>query len=410
MKNQIEKYGGVTILYIATIAGLVLSFFGSVLNSRMLSKELFGDWKYAQNFLMMLSFLVNFGYYYSGGRLIAATDDRKKIGIFKGYLLYNTIAGLVVMFLVTVILGIFWQKVLSPSLFKLLLSMFPLFIIHPLMFYFESIFQAERRMISFAIYKVVPPLLYVASLFLFKSHSMGNIYFNAILYYVSYFVLFAFFIFKDNQIFKRKSDELKELLEENKTYGIHLFYGSLWGVGASYLLPLLIGFFNINNVEVGNFSLALSFIIPFTFLPGIVGTSYFKEFIHLDKIPPNAFRKVIIPSILLLIVTLLSIDFFIKLFLGPKFYELGFLVRIGAAAAILHGFGDFTNKFLSAKGKSPYIKKVAITVGVVQLLASLFFIKWLSATGAMIARSIGSVVYFSCLFFYYHKNYVAVKV
>ena len=65
LKNKFEKYG-ITILYIATIAGLGLSFFGSVLNSKMLSKELFGDWKYVQNFLMMLNFLVNLGYYYSG--------------------------------------------------------------------------------------------------------------------------------------------------------------------------------------------------------------------------------------------------------------------------------------------------------------------------------------------------------
>jgi O-antigen/teichoic acid export membrane protein len=118
---------------------------------------------------------------------------------------------------------------------------------------------------------------------------------------------------------------------------------------------------------------------------------------------------VILSSLVLLIATFLGIDFFIKLFLGTKFHEVGFLVKIGAAAAILHGFGDFTNKFLSAKGKSSYIKKVAMTVGIVQLVFSLFLIKWLSGTGAMIARSIGSIVYFSCLYFYYHKNYVAVK-
>ena len=396
------------ILYIATIAGLGFSFFGSVLNSKLLSKESFGDWKYVQNYLMMLSFLVNFGYYYTGGRLIAATDDKKRIATLKGYMLYISVAGLILMFIATVIIGLFWTKLLNAALFKLMLSMFPLFIIHPLMFYFESIFQAERRMVPFAVYKILPPFLYVALLYAFKSFSTGNIYFNAILYYATYFIVFAFFILRDKQIFRRGSGESDELIKENKTYGIHLFYGSLWNVGASYLLPLLIGFFNINNIEVGNYSLALSFIIPFTFLPAIVGTSYFKEFIHLDKIPAHAFKKVIISSATLLIVTLLGIDYFIKIFLGAKFYEVGFLVRIGAGAAILHGFGDFVNKFLSAKGNSTYIKKVAIAVGIVQLVGSLFFIKWLSATGAMIAKSLGSTLYFSCLYFYYRKRYVNV--
>jgi O-antigen/teichoic acid export membrane protein len=404
LKKILEKYG-VVILYIATIAGLGFSFFGSVLNSKLLSKELFGDWKYIQNFLMMTSFLITFGYYNTGGRLIAKTDDKTRIAIFKGYLLYFTLLGLAIMFCITVFIGVFAQKLLSPSLFSLLLSMFPLFIIHPLMFYFESVFQSERRLISLAIYKIIPPFLYATILFSFKSYSTGNIYFNAILYYVTYFIVFAIFILKDKQIFKIKSKEFNDLRLENSIYGIHLYYGSIWNVGTSYLLPVLIGFFNINNADVGNFSLALSFIIPFSFLPAIVGTSYFKEFVQLEKIPVIAFRKVILTSIIFLIITLLGIDYFIEYFLSSKYYEVGFLVRIGAAAAILHGLGDFINKFLSAKGESIYIKNIAITVGVIQLVSSLIFIKYFSATGAMIAKSMGSVLYFICLFYYYKKKY-----
>ncbi len=411
---KLEKYS-VLILYFATIGALGLSFFGSVLNSRLLSKELFGDWKYLQNFLMMISYFVNFGFFASGGRLIASTNDKKRIGIFKGYLMYLCLAGLLVIFLVTVFTGLVWQKMLNQTLFHLALIMFPLFIIHPLTFYFESTFQAERRLIDLSVFKVLPPLLYVGLLYLFKSYSSGSIYYNAVLFYSSYFVIFIFLLLKDKPIFKKKSPEWEELIEQNKTYGIHIFYGGLWGVGTGYLLPILIGFFNINNVEVGNFSLALSFIMPLSFLPGIVGTSYFKEFINLDKIPKAAIKKVLIASIFLLVGLLISIEFLIDFFLGLKYKEVAFLIKVGAWGAILHGFGDFTNKFLSAKGESPYIKKVAMAVGIVQLITSVFFIKyftlmgWSGSLGAIIAKSIGSVVYFSSLFYYYHKNYIAPK-
>jgi O-antigen/teichoic acid export membrane protein len=80
----------VAILYVATIIGLGFSFFGSVLNSRLLSKEHFGDWKYLQNYLLMISYFVNFGIYNSGGRLIASTDDPERIATLKGYMLYKT--------------------------------------------------------------------------------------------------------------------------------------------------------------------------------------------------------------------------------------------------------------------------------------------------------------------------------
>ncbi|MFT3680271.1 MAG: oligosaccharide flippase family protein [Ferruginibacter sp.] len=402
--KKLEKYG-VIILYVATIIGVGFSFLGSVLNSKMLSKELFGDWKYIQNYLMMISYFVNFGFYYSGGRLIASTDDKQRISIFKGYMLMSCTAGLVIMFLATLITGFFFPKLLSPQLFKLCLIMFPLFIIHPLMFYFESIFQSERRLIDYSIYKILPPLLYVAALYLFQTLSTGSIYYNAMLYYATYFIVFAVFILKDKQVFKKRSPELTELVNENKTFGVHLYYGSLWNVGASYLLPILIGFFGMNNVDVGPYSLAASFIIPFSFLPGIVGTSYFKQFINLETIPADAFKKVLLASAGLLLATWLCIDFVIDLFLGEKFSSVGFLVKFGAIGAILQGFGDFTNKFLSAKGRSPYIKKVAIVVGTVQIVASLFFIRWYSSTGAMVAKIIGSAVYFGCLYYYYYKNF-----
>ena len=405
MKNKLEKYS-VPILYIATILGLGLSFFGSIINSKLLSKEFFGDWKYVQNYLMMVSYFVNFGFYYSGGRLIAATDDTKRISTLKGYMLYQCLASLVIMFIITICIGTFWQKLLDANLFHLLLVMFPLFIVQPLMFYLEAIFQAERKLLSLSIYKVLPPLLYLFSLLLFQSYSTNNIYYNAILFYITYLIVFVYFIYSDKLIFKGKSKELSELLVENKEYGSHLYYVSLFNVGSTYILQIHIGYFNINNIEVGNYSLASSFIIPFAFLPTIVGTSYFKQFIKLDKIPTDAVRKVLMASILLLVFTVLSIDYLIAIFLGPKFLEVGFLVKIGAIGAILQGFGDFINKFLSAKGKSPYIKKVAIIVGIIQVIVSLFFIKLFSSSGAIFAKNIGSFLYFFFLLLYYYRNYV----
>jgi O-antigen/teichoic acid export membrane protein len=225
------------------------------------------------------------------------------------------------------------------------------------------------------------------------------------LYYATYFIVFAFFILGDKQVFKRNAPEWREMIEQNKSFGIHLYYGSLWNVGASYMLPILIGFFNINNADVGPYSLASSFIIPFSFLPGIVGTSYFKRFITLEFIPAEAFKKVLIASAGLLVITWLGIDLLVDFFLGDKYQMVGFLVKFGALGSIMHGLGDFTNKFLSAKGKSPYIKKVAMVVGAVQLTSSLLLIKLWSSTGAMVAKTIGSAVYFSCLYYYYHKNF-----
>ncbi len=406
--NKLEKHG-VKILFAATLISLALSFFGTVLNSRLLSKELFGDWKYLQNFMILIGYLVNFGLYSSGGRLIAATNDKIKIRTYKGYLLYFSLFGFSIIILTTLVTGFFFPKLLNESLFHLALLMIPFFIIHPLNFYFEATFQGERKLVNLAIFRVVPPLTYVALLYAFKSHSAGNIFYNAMLYYGSYFTVFLLLILDDKPIFKRRTSEWKDLKTQHKTFGVHLYWGGLWGVGAIYMLPVLIGFFNINNVEVGHYSLALSFIMPLSFLPSIVGTSYYKQYINLPSIPAIAFKKVIAGCLLLQIGLLVGVDYFIDFFLGPKYSEVSFLIKLGSFGAILHGLGDFINKFLLAKGESVFLKKVSVAVGLVQLISSLVLIHFFSSTGAIIAKSLGSLVLFGSLFLYYYKKYLIQK-
>lgn len=408
MINLLKKHS-VKILFAASLISLALSFFGTVLNSRLLSKELFGDWKYLQNFMILVSYLVNFGLYSSGGRLIAATNDKIKVRTYKGYMLYFALFGFSIIILTTLFTGLFFPKLLSGSLFHLALLMMPFFIIHPLNFYFEATFQGERKLVSLAIFRVIPPLTYVALLYIFKSHSTGNIYYNAMLYYGSYFAVFILLLLDDKPIFKKGTSEWKDLKTQHKTFGIHLYWGGLWGVGAIYLLPVLIGFFNINNIEVGHYSLALSFIMPLSFLPSIIGTSYYKQYINLPSIPAMAFKKVIVGCLLLQIGLLVGVDYFIDFFLGSKYDEVSFLIKLGSFGAILHGFGDFINKFLLAKGESVYLKKVSLLVGLVQLISSLALIHYLSSAGAVIAKSLGSLVLFGSLFYYYYKKYLVQK-
>ena len=149
--------------------------------------------------------------------------------------------------------------------------------------------------------------------------------------------------------------------------------------------------------------------MPLSFLPSIVGTSYYKKYIKLKVIPSEAFKKVVISSIFLLIFLLLGIDYIIDFFLGAKYKEVSALIKIGSFGAVLHGLADFINKFLLAKGESIYLKKVSIVIGIVQLTSSLLLIHYFSATGAIIAKSLGSLVFFGSLFYYYYKKYLIQK-
>lgn len=400
----LEKHS-TKILFAATMSALVLSFAGTVLNSHLL-KEKFGDWKYLQSFIILVSYLVNFGLYSSGGRLVAATDNALKVRTYKGYLIYFALAGLGVIILSLLVCGLFFPKLLSKDLFYLALTMLPLFIIHPLGFYFESVYQGEKKLLGLAAYRFIPPFLYVVMLYAFQSLSEGSIYYNAVLFYATSFIVCMVLLKTDNPVFKKGTSEWKDLKMQHKTFGVQLYWGGLWGVGVIYLLPILVGLFNIDNKDVGHYSLALSFIMPLSILPSIMGTSNYKSYIKAKVIPKQSFRKVVIACLVMQVGLLLCIDWVIKLFLPDEFRDVAMLIKIGSFGAILHGFADFVNKFLLAKGESRFLKKVSIAVGLTQLVSSLVLIKMYSATGGIIAKSLGSLVFFGSLYIFYHRKYV----
>jgi len=402
--SKLNNRYGALIVFAATITAMGLNFMGSVINTHMMSKEAFGDWKYIQSYLYLISYIINFGIYQSAQRLIANTDNRFRIAVFKGYMICASIAGLLVMFAITLVIG-FISNILSEAIFHILLSCFPLFIIHPLMFYFEAAYQAEKKMIKLAVYKVLPPAFYVLSLYLVSTIAAGSVYINTILHYGTYLLVFVLLIAKDNIKFKWATREWSELKEENKSFGLHIYYGSLMGVGTGYLLPILVGVFNVDNSNVGNYTLALTFITPLTLLPSITGTSNYRRFAQIDHIPKKVVANTALASAAMIVATIFSIDFVIDIFFGPKFQQVAVLIKIGALTAALHGFGDFINKFLNAKGIGVQVKRVAILVGVVQLASSLVFIHFLSDLGAIIARALGSLTYFTCLLVIYKRKF-----
>lgn len=396
------------VLYAATYGALGLSFAGTALNSHLLDPSKFGDWRYLQSFVILVSYLVNFGLYSSGGRLVAATDNPVKIRTYKGYLMYFALGGLAVIILSLVVCGLFLPKLLNEQLFHLALVMLPLFIIHPLGFYFEAVYQGQKKLLGLAAYRFLPPFLYVVLLYAFKSLSQGSIYYNALLFYGTSFIVCMILLKTDKPIFKKGTSEWKDLKLQHKTLGVQLYWGGLWSIGVINLLPILVGFFNIDNTDVGHYSLALSFIMPLSILPSVAGTSNFKAYITAKKIPNDNFRKVIIACIITQVLLMLCADMIVGI-LDPAYKDVAHMIRVGSFGAVLHGLADFVNKFLLAKGESRYMKKVSIATGIVQLVSSLVLIKLYSSMGGIIAKSLGSLVLFLALFIFYYRKYVVGK-
>ena len=69
-------------LYISTLLGSLLGFVTSVINTNFLSESGYGDVRYVQNLISFFSWVLLFGFFLSGNRLLAVSRSecyRRKV-------------------------------------------------------------------------------------------------------------------------------------------------------------------------------------------------------------------------------------------------------------------------------------------------------------------------------------------
>ena len=62
-------------LYISTFVGTLLGVVSSIINTRFLDPVNYGDVRYVQNIINLIAALLLFGYFLSGSRLLALSND-----------------------------------------------------------------------------------------------------------------------------------------------------------------------------------------------------------------------------------------------------------------------------------------------------------------------------------------------
>ena len=77
----------VMMLYAATFMGAVLNFVASKVNTDVLDTVSYGNVRYVMNIIQLLSWVVLFGWYMSGSRLLALSNDRVRSARIRGMLI-----------------------------------------------------------------------------------------------------------------------------------------------------------------------------------------------------------------------------------------------------------------------------------------------------------------------------------
>lgn len=385
-------------LYAATFVGAILNFVASKINTDVLDTVSYGNVRYVMNIVQLLSWVVLFGWFMSGSRLLALSDDPKRSARIRGMLICYLGIAAALLAAGTAVAGLLH----GTELRMLFLCALPVCFYPLLTNYMNTTAQGDNHIFRLALARVLPVLCFIpVALLVYRRVDVDSRMVLWLHWGICSAVLVAIVI-STRPAFRNLKPLFADLRQENRDYGIHLYYGSLAMVATNYLSGVTLGIFDDNNANVGFFTLALSLAQPISYLPGIVGTTFFKRFVHEPCIP----RRVMW---LTLAITMLSCLGFILL-IGPvvSLYDASYHVvaRYAAWLAVgfsLHGVGDMINRYLGSHGQGRSIRDSSFACGAVKILGS-FLLVWLwSVKGAILTAVLSSAVYTLTLYLNYRR-------
>lgn len=401
LKNISRSKKQVLILYLCTLWGVFAGVIASIINTRFINSIDYGDVRYVQNIINLMSSLVLFGYFLSGSRLLAISNNYEHSRRIKGMMtIILVIAVLIIMLGCVVFSFIPTNKQNVPLLFLISIP-----ICGNVLYtnYINTTAQGDNQINHIAFIRILPSLIYLPLAYWIYSTWGATSSRMILLQWGIGSIVGIVVIFATKPLFKNLYPIWIELKEENKSYGLQLYIGSLVMVATNYLAGISIGIFNDDNSQVGFYTLALTVTSPLQQLPSIIGTTYFKKFATEPCIPPKVMRYTLLLSTVSCIFFLILIKPLVYFLYSEEYLIVGTYASWLAIGFTIHGIGDMINRYLGSHGKGKEIRNASIANGIFKIFGYTILVYLLNTPGALITTIICDFIYSSMVFYYYRK-------
>lgn len=389
------------VLYISTLTGVLVGMLVSVLNTRNLAPSDYGDVRYVNNIIQLLSGLFLFGYFVTGSRLLAIAKNKEEAAQIKGGLV--TILGLTValMMVCMVVCGLIHHYILHRDYAWLFYTAIPVCGSALLLNYMNTSAQGDNSIYSIAAARLLPSTFYLAIAYFIYSKFGASSWLMLVLHNGIALLVLSVIIWYNKPSFKNLKQTFKALQKENKSYGLQVYYGSLANVSVQYIAGITLGLFATNNTNVGFYSLALTVTGPLALLPSIIGTTYFKRFAHVDSIS----RKILISTFSMALLSMIGFILLIYPVVGflydDRYSDVALFACILSVGFTFHGLGDVFNRFLGAHGQGKPLRNGAFISGFIALLGFTIGVYYFGIWGAIFTKIAASLAYFVSMSVFY---------
>ncbi len=392
-------------LFSVNIIGIPIGIFTSIVITRYLGAQGYGDYKFIQSIFSFAIIIFTFGFFQAGNRALVLNNDKQKAKEYYGAELLITGGLFIIMSIFLILYALFDSNIQEKQLDKFLLFVIPFGWVFLLLRYFETLFQADNRIRMLGQVRLFPKagFLITALLlyFVFMNIETNRLAVVWAFYIATEVIVYTIILVKLKISFRNIKERLNEIWNYNKSFGFNVYLGSLFAVGFGQLTHILISYFGIDNSGVGFYALALTFTMPLTFIPNTIATTHYKDFSTSKAVPKKLVFITLGLSLAALFGLWIIVPPFVRFFYGIEFESvilLNFIVSIGVIA---HGFGDFYNRYLGANGQGKALRNSSFYVGGSMMLFNLLFIPKWGETGAAYAKLITGFVYLLIIVFYY---------
>lgn len=397
-----KKAKQVVSLYNSMVWGIVIGIGVSVINTRLLGPQQYGNLKFLQTLFTFVASFPTLGLFVSGSRLLA----QKKNETIKHELI-GTLLVLAAIISLLLAIGLFAfsffeERIFHNQLGQIIRIFSPLLFVYPFRLCLENIMQGDNWIYKLSAFRLCPQILYFVTAILFNYFVPLKLVSAIAIQFLALGVSILIMIILSKPKFENLKKNIMIIWQENTTYGFQVYVGIVTGVVSAHLGGLSIAYF-IDNTNVGFFSLALTITMPLTMIPGAVGTTFFKDFANRNSMPQKATAVAVTLSICALFVFFLSIKKIILLLYSNQYSAVLPLCYLLSIGCIFHGFGDYINRFLGAHGKGKQLRNGAIAVAVSNLVGYMALVYAFGVKGAAVTRLISGLVYFGMMYLFYKK-------
>lgn len=396
-KQNIQAIG----LYAATLVGVLLGFGASVINTDALEPDAYGNVRYVQNGIQLIATILLFGFFMSGSRLLALSDDEKRSRNIRGTLLVILAVCAALLMSATAIAGLVHQN--RPEVSALFLLSVPVCFYPLLTNYMNTTAQGDNHIGRLVLVRILPALIYIPVAKFVYDRFGATSERMVLLQWGLYSILLMIIVLSTKPSFYGVKTIYQELKKENREYGFQLYLGSLAMVATNYLAGVTLGVFNADNTNVGFYTLALTLTQPLSYLPGIVGTAYFKKFVHEPRIPGKVLWVTIGMTVASCVVFMILISPLVNIMYDESYSIVGKYASALALGFSFHGVGDMFNRYLGSHGQGNSIKYSCYISGIFKVLGSVFLVMLWNVNGAIMTVIVSSAIYCLCLYLYYNK-------